>query len=180
VTTSDIIIDPVLYQLFERIVREAPVGPDTEYTINTTGERSDGTPYTYTTDLDGSQKDQLPWGRHDAIIRATWYAQDELSRKRYAFVQVHVDSFNNGIGIVSTFEHPGQISIRVSEREFRSDRGGIVHYGFTTEDGVVAKVLEFIHAAIEADNNKLNVFDGYTDEERRDPLNEFSVPRWER
>lgn len=145
-TTTGITTDPALYALLERIVREAP--PATTYRLAAETNRPDGSKYRHDQCLKGSEKDQIPWGVHDAIIDVTWDVRDGFGASNKDYVKIYVDTFNNGIGVVSTLHPKGPRIFGV--------RGTLTPHSdacqaLENEDEVVAYVLGFIRDAADED-----------------------------
>ena len=178
--STDITIDPVLYQLFERIIREAP--PATEYQVNRTGTRQDSSTFEYREQLGQTEKDKLPWGTHDAIIEANWWAPDDFGVPNKEHLRVFVDSRHNGVAVGTSLLGLGQHIVRINPQA-RTEMsptasGEVIHYA-KSEDEAVELMLGFI-AWINQQPSSDKWDDDYDDRSRYDPLDEHNYPLHER
>lgn len=179
-TSTDITIDPVLYQLLERIIREAP--PATEYRVNMTGTRQDGSAYKFDQRFAAEEKKQLPWSVHDAIIEATWWAADDFGVPNKEHLRVFIDSRHDGVAVGTSLLGLGQHVVRISPQARTSmstaASGEVIHY-VKSEDEAVELMLGFI-AWINQQPSSDEWEDDYDDRSRYDPLDERNYPLHER
>lgn len=165
-------IDPAHYALFTRTA-QAVIQRFSQARVDTTltGTRNDGSTFRYGRDFTPDELGEVPWDEYDAVINVTWHpggmpdpANADIL-KRFGdsrIVKFHADTYNGGIGVVTSFGTQGQHVVGIAG-QFRPKMPGIGRHTLPDEDALIAKLLEFLEEAYDVVDAKQHDADRYDD-----------------
>lgn len=178
--------NPHTYELFKRILREAPRADKycADYKVSYEYGPNAGKTRTFWRDFSDDEFDDLPWDEFDAIGSAEWKPKDALPAPGKAdFVAIGL-THDGGIAVTNCFVDFGSHAVGLagvmpgnrSDIDLNDPRVMNRHV-CKTDDEVVAKVLELIALRDWPDDTD----DGYSyDDSRYDPLDERNYPPYMR
>lgn len=187
-------IDPALYALFERVVREK-LSTATSVRARLEGTRADGSTFSYYQELWSNEFDRVPWGELDGILEAHWYPAGRPERRfesrvsymlpEFMHVRIFLDAYNNGISIDIHSTHGNARTVRVGLKGAMAPGHDREYIVCETDDQLVATVLELIESIFEDYASEMATrayYDAmdYGVDSPYDPLDERNYPLDER